>query len=209
MAVPVASEPAPAAEVADEPDDAVAPFLEVLVGDRSDRVRWVPQACRKPGACTERVAGTGRCMDCGAQRKEPKGSAIRRPEVQALDPVDRADPVHNARPPKSVKATRVTRKTKLNTERQMTPEAFARRRSELTKGHLLHRVKALTNAPDHYLAKVLNRSRASIQAYLNERIGFTPSAWQLGQMQQLLLQQRVLLDDALDTIEAALQGSRR
>jgi hypothetical protein len=208
VAAPVEALATPVAEgPAETLAEASGALLEV---DRSDRVQWIPQACRNPAGCTETLAGTGRCMQCGAQRKPPKHS-VKRPVD--IDPVQRPDPALNPAPPKSKKATRivtkVTKARKLNTAVVATPEAFARRRSELARGDILHRTKALTNAPDHYLAKVLNRSRASIQAYLNERIAFNPSKWQLQQLQQLLLQQRLMLDDALDTIEAALEHTRR
>lgn len=145
-------------------------------------------------------------MQCGAQRRKPKAEAVTRPDV---DPVKRPDVVMNPKPAKARNAHRVTRKNKLNLAIAATPEAFARRRSELAKGGILHRVKALTNAPDHYLAKVINRARVTVQAYLNERLPFTPDRWQLQQLHQLLLQQRLMLDDAIDHIEAAIEDARK
>ncbi len=160
-----------------------------------------PQPCRNQSACDERIGGTGRCMSCGAQRKAPPPMTVAGP-----------DPVHNARivPPakqgkKQVK-TRKDAKPRVTLRKRLegSPEGYARKRGEMMRGNILERVKGLTNAPDHYLGRLIGRTRPTIQAYLKGRIEVNMNAWQVGQLKALLEQQRLALDDALDELDALL-----
>lgn len=166
------------------------------------------QLCRNLGGCTERLGATGRCMDCGAQRREPPAMNIAR-----LAP--KIDPVHNARivsakvqGKKQIKTRKdANPMPKLPTSERQTPEAYARRRGAMLRGGIMERVKGLTNAPDHYLARLIGRTRPTVQAYLAGRIEVTLNRWQVGQLKTLLEQQRLALDDALDELEAMIAMS--
>lgn len=165
---------------------------------------WMAQPCRMPAGCTETLSATGRCMQCGAQRKQPVVTTVTRPVLDGPDPIYAPD----ARKQKSVKATRGPKRVAKTPVESGTPEQFARKRALLAEGSLIQRVKALTNAPDHYLGRILARSRPTVQAYLQDRITPEFNEWQLKQMHQLLLQQRLMLDDAIDAMEAALHHTR-
>lgn len=196
-AAPVAPEPVSEVEVAVEPEAPVAASPAASA--------WMAQPCRNPAGCTETLAATGRCLQCGAQRKQPVASTVTRP---ALDAAVRSQPDPLFRPgatrsPKANKRPKLVVKTPDRSA--STPEGWVRRRALLAQGTLIQKVKSLTNAPDHYLAKLLGRSRPTIHAYMHDRIAPTWSEWQLRQMHQLLLQQRVMLDDAIDHVEATLQ----
>lgn len=196
-AAPVAPEPVAATEAPAEPEHApdAAP------------AGWQPQPCRNPAGCTETLAATGRCMQCGAQRKQATAATVTRPVIEvpmspkqkALDPIFRKGP-HKRQKPRKDKV----RKETLLKRPTSTPEGFARRRAKLAEGGLVERVKAATNAPDHYLARIINRSRPTIQAYLNGRIPYDLDRWQLTQLRDMLQQQYNLINDTMDEVDALL-----
>lgn len=202
----VVAQPVAAAPVAPEPVQAVKVPAEPERAPEAAPAGWQPQPCRNPAGCTETLAATGRCMQCGAQRKQV-GATIARPVIEApmpakqkaLDPIFRKGP-HKRQKPRKDKV----RKETLLKRPTSTPEGFARRRAKLAEGGLIERVKAATNAPDHYLARIINRSRPTIQAYLNQRIPYDLDRWQLTQLRDMLQQQYNLLNDTLDEVGALL-----
>ena len=168
-----------------------------------------PQICRNQGGCTERLGATGRCMDCGAQRQAPPTPNVAR--------IDSPDPVHNTRivsaKKQGKKQVKMRKDASLDPPRRKrlegSPEGYARKRGEMLRGGVLERVKGLTNAPDHYLGRLIGRTRPTVQAYLRGRIDLNMNAWQIGQLKTLLEQQRLSLDDTIDELDALLAVTPR
>lgn len=181
-------------------------------------VAFAPQMCRNTDGCTERLGATGRCMDCGAQRRAPPAPLVAQPASGVVE-TKKPDPVFNKpprirksrakKPAKRVKtAVDVVALRKAKGE-QSTPAGFARKRNRLMTGGIMERTKALTNAPDHYLAKLIDRSRPTVQAYLQGRIVPVLNAWQVNQLRELLEQQKLAIDDVLDELGAMLHETQR
>jgi hypothetical protein len=170
---------------------------------------WQPQPCRMPSGCTETLSATGRCMQCGAQRRMSNLQTVTRPVVEEVR--GKPDPIYSPAPPRPQKV-RKDKQPRVQMRKGVkdvtTPEGFARKRARLFEGNLIEQVKALTNAPDHYIAKLIGRSRPTVQAYIQGRIQVELSRWQMTQLRQLLAQQHLALADALDELDALLVLSK-
>lgn len=114
------------------------------------------EGCRLEKPCAApRLAGNGRCMDCGAHRQSP-----------ATSPVEREEPLGAPAPPpapESAPAAAPARKKPVSyAEAHRQRQAKAVRDPEAT---FVGRYKELTGTADRELAAMTGKSRATIQAY--------------------------------------------
>lgn len=110
------------------------------------------EGCRLETPCAApRLAGNGRCLDCGAQRQSP---------------VEREEPAEAPAPPpepESAPAPAPARKKPVSyAEAHRQRQAKALRDPEAT---FIGRYKELTGTADRELAAMVGKSRATIQAY--------------------------------------------
>ena len=114
------------------------------------------EGCRLEKPCAApRLAGNGRCMDCGAYR-----------QTAAESPQEREEPLEAPAPPpapESAPAAAPARKKPVSyAEAHRQRQAKALRDPEAT---LVGRYKELTGTADRELAAMTGKSRATIQAY--------------------------------------------
>lgn len=139
----------------DDPLD-VALAIEMALAAEAPRPAIMAQGdegCRLETPCSApRLAGNGRCMDCGAQRQSPPQSPVE--AAPAPEP-------ENAPAPKKLAPT--GRKKPLTyAEAHRQRQAKALRDPEAT---FIGRYKELTGTADRELAAMTGKSRATIQAY--------------------------------------------
>ena len=121
------------------------------------------EGCRLEKPCAApRLAGNGRCMDCGAYRMQPEGVGQTAPE----SPQEREEPLEAPAPPpapESAPAAAPARKKPVSyAEAHRQRQAKALRDPEAT---FVGRYKELTGTADRELAAMTGKSRATIQAY--------------------------------------------
>lgn len=130
------------------------------------------EGCRLEKPCAApRLAGNGRCMDCGAYRMQPEGVGQIAPE----SPQEREEPPEAPAPPpaprsgvaaggvESAPAPAPARKKPVSyAEAHRQRQAKALRDPEAT---FIGRYKELTGTADRELAAMTGKSRATIQAY--------------------------------------------
>lgn len=118
------------------------------------------EGCRLEKPCAApRIAGNGRCMDCGAHRQSPATSPVEREE-----PLDApAPPPEPENAPAAEKpAPPACKKPVSYAEAHRQRQAKAVRDPEAT---FVGRYKELTGTADRELAAMTGKSRATIQAY--------------------------------------------
>lgn len=118
------------------------------------------EGCRLEKPCAApRIAGNGRCMDCGAYRQNPAASPVEREE-----PLDApAPPPEPENAPAAEKPAPVARKKPVSyAEAHRQRQAKAMRDPEAT---FIGRYKELTGTADRELAAMTGKSRATTQAY--------------------------------------------
>lgn len=118
------------------------------------------EGCRLEKPCAApRIAGNGRCMDCGAHRQSPATSPVEREE-----PLDApAPPPEPENAPAAEKPAPPARKKPVGyAEAHRQRQAKAVRDPEAT---FVGRYKELTGTADRELAAMTGKSRATIQAY--------------------------------------------
>lgn len=148
----------------DDPLD-VAIAIELALqrpGERSEAggAADCDEGCRLEKPCAApRIAGNGRCMDCGAYRQNPAASPVEREE-----PLDApAPPPEPENAPAAEKPAPVARKKPVSyAEAHRQRQAKAVRDPEAT---FIGRYKELTGTADRELAAMVGKSRATIQAY--------------------------------------------
>lgn len=143
----------------DDPlDVAMAIELALEMGPRSgDAAGGVgDEGCRLETPCAApRLAGNGRCMDCGAHRVAATGKPVEREE-----PAEAPSPP--AEPESAPAAAPARRKPVSYAEAHRQRQAKALRDPEAT---FIGRYKELTGTADRELAAMVGKSRATIQAY--------------------------------------------
>lgn len=120
------------------------------------------EGCRLETPCAApRLAGNGRCLDCGAQRQSAPRSGDAAGDVQS--PVEREEPAEAPSPPAHAAASPPARKKPVSyAEAHRQRQAKALRDPEAT---FIGRYKELTGTADRELAAMVGKSRATIQAY--------------------------------------------
>lgn len=123
------------------------------------------EGCRLEKPCASpRLAGNGRCMDCGAYRQTAAESPVEREEPEAapappLAPESAPAPA----PAHAVASPQAARKKPVSyAEAHRQRQAKAMRDPEAT---FVGRYKELTGTADRELAAMVGKSRATIQAY--------------------------------------------
>lgn len=118
------------------------------------------EGCRLEKPCAApRIAGNGRCMDCGAYRQNPAASPVEREEPSEAP----APPPEPENAPAAEKPAPVARKKPVSyAEAHRQRQAKAMRDPEAT---FIGRYKELTGVADRELAAMVGKSRATIQAY--------------------------------------------
>lgn len=123
------------------------------------------EGCRLEKPCASpRLAGNGRCMDCGAYRQTAPRSGDAEGGVES--PQEREEPLEAPAPPPAPEsapaATPVRKKPVSYAEAHRQRQAKALRDPEAT---FVGRYKELTGTADRELAAMTGKSRATIQAY--------------------------------------------
>ena len=123
------------------------------------------EGCRLEKPCAApRLAGNGRCMDCGAYRQTAPRSGDAEGGVES--PQEREEPLEAPAPPpapESAPAAAPARKKPVSyAEAHRQRQAKALRDPEAT---FVGRYKELTGTADRELAAMTGKSRATIQAY--------------------------------------------
>lgn len=118
------------------------------------------EGCRLEKPCAApRIAGNGRCMDCGAHRQSPAASPVEREEpAEAPAPPPEPENAPVAEKPAPVRRKKPVTYAEAHRQRQ----AKAMRDPEAT---FIGRYKELTGTADRELAAMTGKSRATIQAY--------------------------------------------
>lgn len=132
---------------------AAAPAPSAIMGQGDEGCR-LEKPCAAP-----RIAGNGRCMDCGAYRITPPESPVER-EEPAEAPAPPPEPENAPAAEKPAPARRKKPVSYAEAHRQR--QAKAMRDPEAT---FIGRYKELTGTADRELAAMTGKSRATIQAY--------------------------------------------
>lgn len=135
-----------------------APAVTAIVGSGDEGCR-LEKPCAAP-----RLAGNGRCLDCGAYRQTTSRSGDAESGVEG--PQEREEPLGAPAPPpapESAPAAAPARKKPVSyAEAHRQRQAKALRDPEAT---FVGRYKELTGTADRELAAMTGKSRATVQAY--------------------------------------------
>lgn len=130
-----------------------APAVTAIMGPGDEGCR-LEKPCAAP-----RLAGNGRCMDCGAHRQSPATSPVEREEpLEAPAPPPEPENAPAAEKPAPARRKKPVSYAEAHRQRQ----AKALRDPEAT---FVGRYKELTGTADRELAAMTGKSRATIQAY--------------------------------------------